>query len=298
MSKALTCGRCGWEVPAGRTRCGRCGSAKLRAAVAGSEPLDVDRSRTFLIGGLAALALAVVGLLAFRSGSSVPVSAAPRASSTGGGRPIVEAGSTASTPAPGHAVVDASRRGAAAYGRGDFTTAVAEYTAAVEADPSDAAALNNLGQVLVRTGRAREAIPYFDRAVAAAGGTWSFHFNRARAYSELQEWRQAIAGYTEASRLFPDDYATQFNLARAKQADGDLPGAIESYARAVQLAPGEPDFQLWHGRALDLAGRRSEAAAAYGRYLEMQPEGPDADKVKARLSELNGKAGDAPQAAP
>ena len=120
------------------------------------------------------------------------------------------------------------------------------------------------------------------------------HFNRARAYAELKDWQQAIAGYTEAARLFPHDYATHFNLAKARQAVGDLPGAIEGYAKAIELAPGQSDFHLTYGQALELAGRQAEAAAAYKRFLEMQPDGPEADKVKARLSQLGGNAGAAP----
>ena len=147
-----------------------------------------------------------------------------------------EAGAFA--PAPVFAGADAARAGVAAYNNGDVAAAVTQFTAAVERDPNNAEALNNLGQALVRTGRTREAIPNFDRAIAIADGVWSYHFNRAKAYGDLKEWRQAIAGYREAARLFPDDYVTQFNLARALQADGDLPGALQAYAKATELAPG------------------------------------------------------------
>jgi protein O-GlcNAc transferase len=187
---------------------------------------------------------------------------------------------------------DASRAGIAAYNNGDVAAAVTQFTAAVEHDPNNAAALNNLGQALARTGRAREAIPYFDRAIAIADGVWSYHFNRAKAYGDLKVWRQAIAGYTEAARLFPDDYVTQFNLARARQSDGDLPGALEAYAKASELAPGQADFHLWYGQALDQSGKRPEAAVEYRRFLELDPKASEAEKVRARLSEL----GEAPAA--
>jgi tetratricopeptide (TPR) repeat protein len=105
-------------------------------------------------------------------------------------------------------------------------------------------------------------------------------------------WRQAIAGYTEAARLFPDDYVTQFNLARARQADGDLPGALEAYAKATELAPGQADFHVWYGLALEQSGKRPEAAVEYRRFLELDPNASEAEKVRGRLSEL----GDAPAA--
>ena len=62
--------------------------------------------------------------------------------------------------------------------------------------------------------------------------TWALHFNRARAYGILQQWPQAVTGYREAARLFPDDYVTQFNLAKALQAAGDLPAALAAYEKA------------------------------------------------------------------
>jgi tetratricopeptide (TPR) repeat protein len=189
-------------------------------------------------------------------------------------------------PAPMFAAGEDSREGIAAYNTGNVSAAVEQFTSAVENDPNNAAALNNLGQVLVRSGRAREAIPYFDRAIAIADGVWSYHFNRARAYGELKEWRQAIAGYQESARLFPDDYVTHFNLARALQADGNLTGAIESYAKASELAPGQADFHLWHGQALDQIGRTRDAAVQYRRFLELDPNASQAEKVKERLTAL------------
>jgi tetratricopeptide (TPR) repeat protein len=138
----------------------------------------------------------------------------------------------------------------------------------------------------VRAGRTREAIPYFDRAVAAADAVWAYHFNRARAYSELKEWSRAVAGYRDAARLFPEDYVTAFNLARALQSNGDLPGAIAQFERAIALAPGQPDFHLSLAFALETAGHPGHAAAAYRRYLELEESGPQAEKIKARIAQL------------
>jgi len=183
---------------------------------------------------------------------------------------------------------DAKHSGAAAYNTGDFDRATEAYRAAVDANPNDPEALNNLGQMLVRTNHASEAVQYFDRAIDLSQDAWAYRFNRARAYAELQQWPQAIAGYRDAARLFPEDYATQYNLARALQANGDLPDAITAFERAIALAPGQADFHLSHGRALESARRPKDAIDAYKRYLELDPGGPDAEKVKAHITELEG----------
>jgi tetratricopeptide (TPR) repeat protein len=185
--------------------------------------------------------------------------------------------------------MDLSRGGLAAYAKGDVGGSVQQFTAAVEADPSNAQALNNLGQALVRSGRAREALSYFDRAIAATSSVWTYHFNRARAYGELQDWGRAVAGYRDAAGLFPEDYATAFNLARALQASGDVNGAIGEFQRAINLAPGEPEFPLSLAFALETARRPADAIRAYQRFLELQDSGPTAEKVRKRIEELESK---------
>jgi tetratricopeptide (TPR) repeat protein len=191
---------------------------------------------------------------------------------------------------PGAASMDASRGGVAAYNRGDVAGSIDQFTAAVEANPGNADALNNLGQALVRAQRTREAIPYFDRAIAASGAIWAYHFNRARAYAELKQWGQAVAGYRDAARLFPSDYVTAFNLANALQANGDLPGAIAEFDRAIALAPGQADFHLSRAYALETAKRPRDAAAAYRHYLEMEQSAPQAEKIKARIAQIESQS--------
>jgi tetratricopeptide (TPR) repeat protein len=199
-----------------------------------------------------------------------------------------QAGATPVDKVPDNAAnsMDLSRGGVAAYAKGDVAGSIEQFTAAADADPQNAQALNNLGQALVRAGRAREAIPYFDRAIGVSASVWTYHFNRAKAYGELRDWSRAAAGYRDAAGLFPDDYATAFNLARALQASGDLNGAIDEYQRAINLAPAEPDFPLALAYALESAQRSGDAVRAYRRFLELQDSGPTAEKVKQRITEL------------
>ena len=181
---------------------------------------------------------------------------------------------------------DGTRAAVNSYRNGNVAGAIAELTAVVDANPTSADALNDLGQALVRAKRPSDAISYFDRAIARSPETWAYHFNRARASAELLDWPGAIAGYRRAAALFPEDYATQFNLARALQANGDLADAVDAFQRAVVLAPGQPDFLLSLGTAQEAARRPAEAAASYRKYLELQPASPDAEKIKDRIARL------------
>jgi tetratricopeptide (TPR) repeat protein len=237
-----------------------------------------------VLGGLAAM---LTGRFTQSSQSTTstavdaaPVLKAPARSAS------ASASSRAAGPDPASAAVSDLMAGQQAYVSGNIDASVQQLQAAVDANPNDPRALNDLGQVLVRTGRAREAASYLDKAVSLKPDSWAYQFNRARAYAQLEEWGQAVEGYRAAARLFPDDYATQYNLAKALQASGNISAALAAYEKAIELAPGQSDFQLSYGLALETAKRPQDAAAAYRRYLELEPDSPQAEKVRAHLTAL------------
>jgi tetratricopeptide (TPR) repeat protein len=278
----ITCAACGAKVRKDRPVCLRCGLPLRQAPVA---PRAKMTSLALMAGAIAlggVSALIIASAPREQAAEAAPRSAAVTVSTTTPEAP------NPSRPDPVFASREVSRGAIAAYGRGDIVGSLEQFQAAVDADPQNADALNNLGQMLVRSGRPREAMPYFDRAVQIAGGVWAYHFNRARAHGQLAQWSPAVAGYREAARLFPDDYITQFNLAKALQANGELDQAVSGFARAIELAPGQTDFHLSHAQALEAAGRPADAATAYRRYLELENTAPEADKIRARIARLEG----------
>lgn len=289
MAAAIKCAACGTKTYARRTHCPRCRAPLTAPApVAQTAPPGQSRRRT-------AIPIAIVCVVALMLTAGVAVQLGTSSASATPSKPASPATAVGrqESPSPqfaatskGATSMDLSRSGVAAYANGDVAGSIEQFMAAVEADPKNAQALNNLGQALVRAGRAREAITYFDQAIAVTGSVWTYHFNRAKAYGELQDWSRAVAGYRGAAGLFPQDYATAFNLARALQASGDLNGAVDEFQRAINLAPGEPDFPLALASALESARRPGDAVNAYRRYLELQDSGPTAEKVRQRIQEL------------
>lgn len=293
MLDAVICPACGAKLREDRERCLRCGAAVRLDTAPARHPSPFRRR--LLLGALLAigvLTLAGVAIMGPPTTAPAPVAAPAEEVGTSSSASVPAApanassGPSQSTNFAPVTAQDSERVALAAYGRGDMQTSIEQLTRAVERGSNDPNTLNNLAQVLVRAGRVREAIPYFDRAIALSQGTWSYHFNRAKAYGELQQWGRAISGYREALQLFPDDYATQFNLAKALQANGDLSEALATYERAIELAPGQADFLLSYGRALEAARRPADARAAYGRFLELAPDAPEADKVKGQYDRL------------
>jgi tetratricopeptide (TPR) repeat protein len=290
VAGAVICAACGAKVRDGRRKCLRCGEPLVaRAKTEKAVPQGRQRGVTI---GIAAGCLAFSGvsimLLGRAPNRATQAPARTAAPSTRAAGQSTDDGLDSPHHSPDSVVASASDllAGEKAYESGNLDSALQRFQAAVAANPDDARALNDLGQILVRLGRAQEALQYFDRAVSAEAGSWAYQFNRARAYAQLQQWAPAVDGYRVAAGLFPDDYATQYNLAKALQASGDTNAAIATYERAIQLAPGQPDFQLSYGLALEAAKRPRDAAEAYRRYLELEPQAPDAEKVKAHLAEL------------
>ena len=186
------------------------------------------------------------------------------------------------------AFLDPAGAGALAYASGDRESALEQYRAAIAANPDDAEAHSNLGQVLVQLNRPAEAIAFFDRAITLIPDRWAYHFNRGRALGLLGQWGRSVESYARAQALFPDDHATTFNLAQALHRKGDEPAAVEQYLRAIDLSPEDASFRLALGISYERLQKAAEAAAAYSEYLRLAPDASDATKVRERIALLTG----------
>ena len=141
-------------------------------------------SWTWLLAFGVVAAAGVAGSGAWTSTVPEPPSKAavtrPQSTGRAGLGPAADAGT-----AGAYAAVDAKRAGTASYTTGDLPSALERFEEAVAETPDDSEAQNNLGQILIRLGRAKDALPHFDAAIEIDGERWSYRFNRARAYGLL-----------------------------------------------------------------------------------------------------------------
>lgn len=240
-------------------------------------------------GALSALGLlVVVGVVYLRArpSASSPISVVGPAPKVAPATPSVQP----AEPTLERRFLDPRLAGSVAYAQGDHSAAVDRYRQAIVENPTDADALNNLGQVLARTGQAAEAIPYLERANELYPNVWTYRFNLAHAHGQVGDWPRAVAGYRAAKELFSDDYVTQFNLAQALQKEGNHEQAVLEYQKAIALAPGEPSFHLSLAVCYENLNRSNDAVQSYSRYLEMAPDSPEAQQVKDRIQALTSSA--------
>jgi tetratricopeptide (TPR) repeat protein len=240
------------------------------------------------VGLLAILALIVTTTMGTPSPSATRSAAAltPASGPAEEARPPIVSPRETAGDTVSFASTDAKREAFAAYSTGDYVTSLAQLESAVAGSPHDAEARNNLGQLLVRLGRALDALPHFDEAVRLDGQRWAYRFNRARAYGLLDGWTEAIADYRVAATLFPEDHATLYNLGLALLRVRDYPGAIATLEQAVAAAPEEHGFLITLGTAYVRAEQPDRARATFERFLAAAATDADAPRVKAVLEAL------------
>jgi predicted TPR repeat methyltransferase len=133
---------------------------------------------------------------------------------------------------------------------------------------------NNLGNVLVESGRPDTAVDAYRAAVAAqpeASGTWSNLSSLLRRLGRLDE---AARSAERAVAAAPGDPHGWFTLARVRIELGDVQEGLQAHARGVALAPRDAVGREEVLRSLTLLGHREEAAALWSEWLEESPDDP------------------------
>jgi tetratricopeptide (TPR) repeat protein len=130
---------------------------------------------------------------------------------------------------------------AAAAERGDLS-ALELCNAAIEEDfltrHNRAATLINRGIIYLYRGQYGEALADFDAAIEAEPTLAEGHTHRGVALVAYHDYRTAIDALTQGLSLEPDEPAkAYFNRAIAYEELGDIPNAYRDYRRAAELAP-------------------------------------------------------------
>jgi protein O-GlcNAc transferase len=128
-----------------------------------------------------------------------------------------------------------------------------------------------LANALVTQGRASEAIPYYERALAAEPVRLEWICALASLLGRVERHEEAIAHADRALRLDPECFAALFTQAGSLLTLGDAAAAIERLNRCVLLQP--TDAGAFNNLGLALAADRqlTAAIAAYDRALSLQP---------------------------
>ena len=116
--------------------------------------------------------------------------------------------------------------------------------------------------------RARDAVPYLERAAGMAPTDPNLNFQLGQMYIEAGDSRKAVQAFRRVVDASPYSTRARLSLASAQAAVKDFQGAISTLA---EIAEDEPSVIGQLGQYQELAGQFTEAAASYTKALESQP---------------------------
>ncbi len=193
---------------------------------------------------------------------------------------------------PGEALAH-NNLGVALSETGKRDEALAEYQKALELSPEYPEAHNNLGEVLVSMRRIGEAIPHFEKALALKPAYASAHSNLGAAFARLGRIEEALPYLRKAVEYKPDSADGHNNLGLALATTGRLEESIPHIEQAAKLSGGqEPMILDLLSQIYAQAGRYPDAAGAARRALAAatrRNDGRLAQAIKARLAEYESR---------
>lgn len=118
-----------------------------------------------------------------------------------------------------------------------------QYLLAIQLNPRDAVALNNLGHINYRRADLKRAISYFEQSCAISPHDAVGYFNLAEAFAADKQHEQAVANYQRAVTYNLKFARAYNNLGYAHEQLQHFEEAQKNYRRALELEPANADYQ-------------------------------------------------------
>lgn len=128
-----------------------------------------------------------------------------------------------------------------------------------------------LGNMLLKSGKALQAIPCYQRTIQAKSDSFEAAHNLGEAFSQLERWEEAVETYQKALKLKPNSAITYQGLANAFVRLKSCEAAIDNYKKSLEIDPNS--FQGYQKLAQLLHQQQQYEAAiqAYFKAIELQP---------------------------
>lgn len=138
-------------------------------------------------------------------------------------------------------------------------------------DPTNIAALDTLGSMTSLTGKYRESLQYFEKAVATGLDDPDILFHYALLLHRLARYHRACTQYEKVLHLRPDDQLVLNNYCVVSIIIGDLEKAEDLARRLINLNPSYINPQVNLGNILKDKGFIEEAIISYQNALQLDP---------------------------
>jgi len=162
--------------------------------------------------------------------------------------------------------------------QGHYPQAREHLSLALQLDPHNGMAYNNLGNVCYLTGEIDQAVAHLSQAVQLAPHNFKIAFNLGLALARQNSIDAAVAAFRRAVQLRPNDYQSHEFLARALAENEEHDQALEECRIALHLQPFNPEALHLMGKLLAGKNLTDQAIDYYRRVLQLDPEHPYASK--------------------
>jgi len=172
----------------------------------------------------------------------------------------------------------------------DFEAAAADFTRALELDPSRVDAWHGRGFSRLRQGQAALALPDLDRAIQLAPESDATYGVRGLALLALERWSDAVADLERALEIDPGRVSHRWRLAIGRYCAGDWDLAQADFQRIPRNQTLYRDYAelfLWIVRSR--RGARSAADRLLLSYVKGRPPGKTPGTVADNLDFLLGR---------
>ncbi|HEY5910479.1 MAG TPA: tetratricopeptide repeat protein [Verrucomicrobiae bacterium] len=173
--------------------------------------------------------------------------------------------------------------------------ALENYRKSIENNPNYEDALNNMGHALAQQQRHAEAIPYYEAALRVRPLHVEVHNNLGNGLSELGKIDEAIAHYRIALEQKPDHADAHNNLGIALAMKGKLDEALPHFREAIRLRPNYASAHSNLGNALAAQQKWDDAIKEYRECLRLNPDDPQAYNNLGNVLSQLGKLDEAVQ---
>lgn len=132
-------------------------------------------------------------------------------------------------------------RGKAYRSSRQYDPAIADYEAAVAADPKMDVAHYEMGAAYQQKNQHAKAVTAFGKAIAIKSNNADYFYARCVSYSWLGNFGSAINDCETASRMRPGNADLLGTLGRLYEDSGQKKLAIDTYRRALAINPNQPE---------------------------------------------------------
>ena len=145
------------------------------------------------------------------------------------------------------------------------------YKETLKINPNHVDANNNLGIILLRSGKFQKAISCFEKAIKINPNHANAHNNFGVAFRQLGEHQKAKSCYEKAIKIQPNYASAHNNLGEVFRQLGELQKAKSCHQKAIEINPNNAESHNNLGFIFNELEELQKAKSCYEKAIEIQP---------------------------